>query len=107
MPDRRRGQQQAKLYADCLEKIHGQRPLIYYTNGYTTWLWDDLMYPPREVAGFCKKDELDTLIRRREQRKPLDVAKMKDEIVERYYQKRAIGSIAQHFASAGIASRCW
>ncbi len=97
--DPRRGQQQAKLYADCLEKVHGQRPLIYYTNGYTTWLWDDLMYPPREVAGFCKKDELDTLIRRREQRKPLDVTKIKDAIVERYYQKRAIGSIAQHFAS--------
>ena len=93
------GQQQAKLYADCLEKMHGQRPLIYYTNGYTTWLWDDLMYPPREVAGFCKKDELDTLIRRREQRKPLDVAQVKDAIAGRYYQKRAIGSIAQHFAS--------
>ena len=62
--DAKRGQQQAKLYADCLEKLHGQRPLIYYTNGYTTWLWDDLMYPPREVAGFAKKDELDTLIRR-------------------------------------------
>ncbi len=97
--DPRVGQQQAKLYADCLETMHGQRPLIYYTNGYTTWLWDDLMYPPREVAGFCKKDELDTLIRRREQRKPLDVTKIKDAIVERYYQKRAIGSIAQHFAS--------
>jgi type I restriction enzyme R subunit len=97
--DPRRGQQQAKLYADCLKKMHGQRPLIYFTNGYTTWLWDDLMYPPREVAGFCKKDELDTLIRRREQRKPLDVAQVKDAIAGRYYQKRAIGSIAQHFAS--------
>ncbi|MBV8780933.1 MAG: DEAD/DEAH box helicase family protein, partial [Phycisphaerae bacterium] len=93
------GQQQAKLYADCLEKAHGQRPLIYYTNGYTTWLWDDLMYPPREVAGYAKKDELDTLIRRRDQRKPLDVTQVKDAIVERYYQKRAIGSIAQRFAS--------
>ena len=95
-----KGQQQAKLYADCLERMHGQRPLIYYTNGYTTWLWDDRMYPPREVAGFCKKEELDTLIRRREQRKPLDVREIKDAIVERYYQKRAIGSIAQHFAGS-------
>lgn len=97
--DPRRGQQQAKLYADCLEKQFGQRPLIYYTNGYTTWLWDDLLYPPREVAGFCKRDELDTLIRRREQRRPLDVTRIKDAIAGRYYQKRAIGSIAQHFAS--------
>ena len=45
------GQQQAKLYADCLEKMHGQRPVIYYTNGYTPWMWDDLAYPPRQVAG--------------------------------------------------------
>lgn len=94
------GQQQAKLYADCLEQMTGQRPIIYYTNGYKIWLWDDLMYPPREVAGFAKKDELETLIRRREQRKPLDVAQIKEAIVERYYQKRAIGSIAEHFAKS-------
>lgn len=78
--DPRKGQKQAELYASCLEEMHGQRPLIYFTNGYTTWLWDDLMYPPREVAGFCKKDELDTLIRRREQRQPLDVATVEQEV---------------------------
>ncbi|MEX1362578.1 MAG: DUF4145 domain-containing protein, partial [Nannocystaceae bacterium] len=50
--DPRQGQQQAKLYADCLETMHGQRPIIFYTNGYQTHLWDDRHYPPREVAGF-------------------------------------------------------
>ena len=30
------GRQQAKLYADCLEAMHGQRPIIFYTNGYET-----------------------------------------------------------------------
>ena len=55
---RKSGQQQAKLYADCLEAMHGQRPVIFYTNGYKTCLWDDLAYPPRPVAGFYKKDEL-------------------------------------------------
>ena len=59
------GQQQAKLYADCLEAMHGQRPIIFYTNGYKTRLWDDLAYPPRTVAGFYKKDELASLIIRR------------------------------------------
>ena len=92
------GQQQAKLYADCLEAMHGQRPVIFYTNGYQTLLWDDIMYPPRAVASFYKKDELATLIHRRGQRKPLDVAQVKDAIVERYYQKRAIGSIGDQFA---------
>ncbi len=94
------GRQQAKLYADCLEAMHGQRPIIFYTNGYETYLWDDLAYPPRNVAGFYKKDELASLIHRRAQRAPLDVAQVKDRIVERYYQKRAIGSIGEQFGQA-------
>ena len=94
------GQQQAKLYADCLEQMHGQRPVIFYTNGYVTWMWDDSFYPPRQVAGFYKKDELSRLILRRTQQQPLDVAQVKDAIVERYYQKRAISSIFEQFASA-------
>ena len=91
------GRQQAKLYADCLEKMHGQRPIIFCTNGYKTRLWDDLAYPPRAVAGFYKNDELALLIHRRDQREPLDVAQVKDRIVNRYYQKRVIGSISEQF----------
>ena len=94
------GQQQAKLYADCLEAMHGQRPVIFYTNGYKTRVWDDLFYPPRTVAGFYKKKELASLIVRRTQREPLDVAQVRNRIVDRYYQKRAIGSIAEQFANA-------
>lgn len=94
------GQQQAKLYADCLESMHGQRPIIFYTNGYETYLWDDTMYPPRTVAGFYKKDELASLILRRTNRQALEVAQIKNAIVERYYQKRAIGSIFEQFTSA-------
>jgi len=94
------GRQQAKLYADCLEAMHGQRPLIFYTNGYETWLWDDAAYPPRQVSGFYKKDELHRLILRRTQRDTLDVAQVKDAIVERYYQKRAIGSIFGQFTQS-------
>lgn len=94
------GRQQTKLYADCLEAIHGQRPLIFYTNGYETWLWDDVAYPPRKVAGFYKKDELQRLILRRAQRAALDVTTIKKAIVERYYQKRAIGSLFEQFTKA-------
>jgi hypothetical protein len=53
--DPRVGQQQAKLYADCLEKQFGQRPIIFYSNGYEHWIWDDTNYPPRPVQGFYKK----------------------------------------------------
>ena len=49
--DPRIGKRQAELYADCLEKESGRRPLIFYTNGYEIWFWDDTRYPPRKVAG--------------------------------------------------------
>ena len=65
------GQQQAKLYADCLEKQFGQRPVIFYSNGYEHWMWDDQYYPPRPVQGFYKKDELELLIQRRTTRTSL------------------------------------
>lgn len=91
------GQQQAKLYADCLERMHGQRPVIFYTNGYKTFLWDDTAYPPREVAGFYKKDELTSLILRRNLKSKLDVRNIRTDIVERPYQKRVIGSIGEQF----------
>src|SRR6266404_4684944 len=84
--DPRIGQQQARLYADCLEKRFNQRPLIFYTNGYQTWFWDDLNYPPREVQGFYKRDELQLLIGRRSSRKPLGAVPIDRAIVERDYQ---------------------
>ena len=95
-----KGRQQAKLYADCLESMYGQRPVIFYTNGYETWLWDDQAYAPRVVAGYHKKDELASLLHRRAHREPLDVRRVKDAIVERYYQKRAIRSIGERFEKA-------
>ena len=98
--DPAKGRQQAKLYADCLEAMHGQRPIIFYTNGYETYLWDDQAYAPRAVAGFHKRDELASLLHRRVHREPLDVARVKNAIVERYYQKRAIGSIGEQFSQA-------
>lgn len=91
------GQQQAKLYADCLENEFGQRPVIFYSNGYEHWLWDDTNHPPREVQGFFKKDELELMIQRRTSRKPLADAMVNPEIVERYYQTRAIRRISEAF----------
>jgi type I restriction enzyme, R subunit len=91
------GQQQAKLYADCLEKKFGQRPVIFYTNGYEHWMWDDVQHPPREVSGFYTRDELELLIQRRQTRQPLADHTVNEEIVERYYQTRAIRRVAERF----------
>jgi len=91
------GQQQAKLYADCLEKNYGQRPVIFYSNGYETYLWDDLAYPPRPVLGFLGKTELERLIFRRSHRKPLSTSQINEDIVGRPYQKEAIRRITETF----------
>src|SRR5438105_12317079 len=95
--DARVGQQQAKLYADCLEKRFGQRPVIFYSNGYEHWLWDDANYPPRAVQGFYKKAELELLLQRRATRKSLAGAAIDERIVERFYQTRAIRRIGEAF----------
>lgn len=93
--DPRDGERQAELYANCLEQRYGQRPLIVLSNGYRHRLWDDLRYPPREVQGFYKKDELETLIRRREIRQPLAQTTISTAIAGRYYQQRAIRAICE------------
>ena len=95
--DPRVGQRQAELYADCLEKEFGRRPIIFYSNGYEHWMWDDANYPPREVQGFLKKAELELLIQRRTTRKKLAKANINEKIVERYYQSRAIRRIGEAF----------
>lgn len=96
--DPEKGQQQAKLYADSLEQMTGQRPVIFFSNGYRTSIWDDTFYPPRQVQGFYKKEELQRIIQRRDTRKELDVSAVDAEIAGRYYQKRAIGSLCKSFA---------
>ena len=93
--DARVGQQQAKLYADCLEQMYKRRPVIYYTNGYEHWFWDDLAAAPRRVQGFYKKDELELLIQRRTSRQTLATEKINDHIVERSYQHQAIRSVTE------------
>jgi len=95
--DARVGQQQAKLYADCLEARFGQRPVIFYSNGYEHWIWDDTRYPPRKIGGFYKRDELELLIQRRTSRKPLTTEAINRKIVGRPYQQRAIRAITKHF----------
>ncbi|OED94291.1 DEAD/DEAH box helicase family protein [Vibrio breoganii] len=98
------GQQQAKLYADCLEKKCGVRPVIFYTNGYDTHLWDDHFYPPRQVQGFYTKAELELMVKRRTDRKPFFENGMpnsnlviNNEITNRHYQKSAITKLLQDF----------
>ncbi|MEI4271723.1 DEAD/DEAH box helicase family protein [Klenkia sp. LSe6-5] len=92
------GQHQAKLYADALQQMHGRRPVIFWTNGYETWMWDDAAgYPPRRVEGFRTADELHLLVQRRSMRASLADIPISDTIVERPYQLRAIRAVGEAF----------
>ena len=90
-----KGKHQAELYADCLERKYGQRPVIYYTNGFRTMIIDGLGYPPRQVMGFHTLDDLELMIARRGRGQMKDLA-IKDQITNRDYQKRAIRSVCDH-----------
>ena len=94
-----KGMQQAVLYADCLEKMHGQRPIIFYTNGFESHIWDDQFYVPREVNGFYTKDELQLLIDRRESRLDLRKFQLDTNIAGRPYQLEAIQRVAERLVA--------
>jgi type I restriction enzyme, R subunit len=91
------GQHQAELYADCLEAQFGQRPLIFYTNGYETFFWDDRNYPPRRVEGFYEQDELQWLVNQRSSKTDLITLQPNKDITERYYQHEAAARVMAAF----------
>ena len=90
------GRQQAILYADCLEMQYGVRPVIYYTNGFKTFIIDGLGYPSRRVHGFHTEDDLLVLLQRRGRNGITDL-KINDEITNRAYQKQAVRAISENF----------
>ena len=94
-----RGRHQAKLYADGLEKAFGHRPVIFYTNGFDIWIWDDAQgFPPRRLFGFYSKDSLQHLANyQRKERKPLDTVELNEQIVDRLFQIEAIKRVAERF----------
>ena len=90
-----KGKHQAELYADCLEAQYGVRPVIYYTNGFETYIIDGLGYPPRRLYGFHTASDLELMIQQRS-RKDISDFSVKDHITDRAYQKMAIKAVCEH-----------
>jgi type I restriction enzyme R subunit len=98
--DARAGQEQAKQYADALEKHHGQRPMIFFTNGHDIWVWDDAGgYPPRTVYGFYSKDTLQYRVgfQRREKLDLLKDVRPDANIAGYLHQTESITRVAERF----------
>lgn len=95
----KKGKHQATLYANCMEKKYDQRPVIFYSNGFETFLWDDLFYPERRVQGFYTQDELQLLVDRRISRADIRNFVVNKDIVGRPYQLEAIQRVAENFVT--------
>lgn len=91
------GKHQAELYADCLEKRYNVRPVIYYTNGFEVYCIDGMGYPARRLYAFHTLEDLELIMSRRTSRHDITDFSVKDEISDRYYQKRAIKYMCEWF----------
>lgn len=89
------GRRQAELYADCLERKFGRHPMMFTTNGFETYFWDDATGPQRQVSGIFSREDLQKLMNRRTQRLKLETVAIDDKITDRYYQKEAIRAVCQ------------
>lgn len=96
-----KGLQQARLYADCLQKEFGYRPFIFLANGFETFFVDDESAPMRKVSGVFSRDDLHRIMNRRGNAAPLSSVKVNEEIAgggrNRYYQIEAIKRACANF----------
>lgn len=90
------GRQQAKLYADLLEKKYGRRPVIFLTNGFDTRITDNL-YPERKCAAIYSKRDLEKLFNLQTMRTSLKHISVDQNIAGRYYQEAAIKAVCDSF----------
>lgn len=91
------GKLQAKLYADALEKKYGQRPVIYYSNGLKTFIWEDDIYPaPRRVYGYLTREELQWKMQQKKRRIDPRKGIANHKIVDRWYQKEALQKLTKN-----------
>jgi len=97
--DARQGSEQARQYADAVEKETGVRPVIFFTNGVDTFLWDDARkYPYRKVYGFASKDSLEFMMHQRFGMRVLAHVDASLAIAGRMYQLEAIKRVTERFA---------
>ncbi|MBO5677262.1 MAG: DEAD/DEAH box helicase family protein [Bacteroidaceae bacterium] len=90
-----KGKHQAELYADCLERQYGVRPVIYYSNGFETYIIDGMGYPPRRLYGFHTAGDLEWMMQQRKRQDICDFS-VQDHITDRAYQKMAIKAVCEH-----------
>ena len=93
-----KGRQQAKLYADILEKQYGRRPVIFLTNGFDTRI-DDGQYPERKVSMIYSKRDLEKWFNLQSMKTSLKHITVDENIAGRYYQESAVKAVCDSFGN--------
>ena len=91
-----KGRQQAKLYADLLEKEYKRRPVIFLTNGFETHIIDG-QYPERKCSVIYSKRDLEKWFNLLTMRTSLKYVVVNKNIAGRYYQEAAIKAVCNSF----------
>lgn len=91
-----KGRQQAKLYADLLEKEYKRRPVIFLTNGFETHIIDG-QYSERKCSVIYSKRDLEKWFNLLTMRTSLKYVVVNKNIAGRYYQEAAIKAVCNSF----------
>lgn len=92
--DAQLGQEQALQYAQNLHRINGGTlPLVMFSNGHRHFFWDSEHYPPQETPGFPSPEDVDWMLQRRTNCRPLGPELIDTSIAGRDYQIEAIRTV--------------
>lgn len=91
------GRQQAVEYANTLERDYGIRPIVFYTNGYEIYMWDDKYSEPRQIWGFYTIGDLEELFFKHKYKKDLNKVSIDKNVAGRPYQIEGIKRVYERY----------
>ncbi len=93
------GRQQAVEYANTIERDYGIRPIVFYTNGYEIYMWDDKYSEPRQIWGFYTLEDLEELYFKHKYKKDLNKVEIDKNIAGRPYQIEGIKRVYERYSN--------
>ncbi|MDB2158986.1 DEAD/DEAH box helicase family protein [Clostridium butyricum] len=93
------GRQQAVEYANTIERDYGVRPIVFYTNGYEIYMWDDKYSEPRQIWGFYTLEDLEELYFKHKYKKDLNKVEIDKNIAGRPYQIEGIKRVYERYSN--------
>lgn len=91
------GRRQAVEYANTIERIYKIRPVVFYTNGYEIYMWDDKYSEPRQLWGFYTLEDLEELFFKHKYKKDLNKVEIDKTIAGRPYQIEGIKRVYENY----------